>query len=820
VLQCLYAHPLWPQGFTYTSLQVNDGSCAWHTDGPNIGWSVDMSIGDFTGGRLMFDDEYHDIMLDPLLFNGKRWHKTEDFVGHRYVMIAFTHGLFWKLNPREMDRLSALGFPLPDPETVQMQNEGVLSCFLPISQPVEDMDVGVSNVVPRGLGAPKGLSMLAHFQWAQQFSNPLASDQIASMDSDLFEAVKFECTHEASVVDEFREAQWAKIEDLAARSVELQSDWLRNNGLDNDALGTQINGAFIVGLIHLVGYEEFDPTLESDIAGFPLVGKLPRSGPESIPTFPTNEEAIGIRELVEKRSLLNEFVVSSIKGTDFDEDLMNVALDEFDHGLSAEPSLVVPGDWSLFNFCRRIPIREERAHGWRTRPVDHFTENAGNGATIPQDKTIFDNIGVMVSIILLFLNYGITPRLWKRDIAKAFRRVLIALEHRQFACSVWKINDELWKLPHNGMPFGAVSANHAWHRVGSLIRFVLRRFFLAPAGRYVDDFFGANAEGISWTSGQITTMLSDIMGYPCEEKKSEDGVFSLNVLGATVAYDMADLSVTTVIEKAKAAKWSKYIAKHLGEGSMPPGAAEKMAGRVQAAVTMSQNKVGRAFVKPLYMQVYDPRPEITPLLQASLHWWMNYLEIRPPSKASLRLDRKEIIMWTDASGESRTLGVVAAVKVEGAWSYAYTYLRVPDEIWELLLDREDKQIGYQEFLAVALGMATFAVQNCLVTNYIDNDGVLGSILKGASKCHEVNLGIGKLLMDVAVGDIGFYVARVESKANISDEPSRLKFDLVELLGASYVEPVLPSWAFEVWSWPMEDVITFPHDGLTPLQAGL
>jgi hypothetical protein len=36
----------------------------------------------------------------------------------------------------------------------------------------------------------------------------------------------------------------------------VQVKWLSNNGLDNDALGIQITGAFIVGLIHLVGYEE------------------------------------------------------------------------------------------------------------------------------------------------------------------------------------------------------------------------------------------------------------------------------------------------------------------------------------------------------------------------------------------------------------------------------------------------------------------------------------------------------------------------------------------------------------------------------------
>jgi hypothetical protein len=63
-------------------------------------------------------------------------------------------------------------------------------------------------------------------------------------------------------------------------------------------------------------------------------------------------------------------------------------------------------------------------------------------------------------------------------------------------------------------------------------------------------------------------------------------------------------------------------------------------------------------------------------------------------------------------------------------------------------------------------------------------------------------------MGLAVGDSGLYVARMESKANILDKPSRVKFKLVELFGASYMEPVLPSWAVEVWSWPMKVLLSF------------
>ena len=108
-------------------------------------------------------------------------------------------------------------------------------------------------------------------------------------------------------------------------------------------------------------------------------------------------------------------VVDSIKETEWDEDLSILAEEEASIGVADTPSVVVDADWSCFSFCRRIPIREEREKGWRTRPVDHFTENGGNPATMPQDKTLFDGLEVLVAIILAFLNFQISPRLWKRD---------------------------------------------------------------------------------------------------------------------------------------------------------------------------------------------------------------------------------------------------------------------------------------------------------------------------------------------------------------------------------------------------------------------
>ena len=68
-------------------------------------------------------------------------------------------------------------------------------------------------------------------------------------------------------------------------------------------------------------------------------------------------------------------------------------------------------------------MRELRAEGWRTRSVDHLSENWLNAATEPQDSPQDDTIVMLLLLIALFLRLGRSPTLWERDVSLAFRRL-------------------------------------------------------------------------------------------------------------------------------------------------------------------------------------------------------------------------------------------------------------------------------------------------------------------------------------------------------------------------------------------------------------
>ena len=85
--------------FSYTSITVNKNFKSYpHLDKNNSGMSMIIAMGDFSGGRLIIDDNYIDIKNKKCYFEAyKQIHSTEDFSGDRYSIIYFTRSS--KINP-------------------------------------------------------------------------------------------------------------------------------------------------------------------------------------------------------------------------------------------------------------------------------------------------------------------------------------------------------------------------------------------------------------------------------------------------------------------------------------------------------------------------------------------------------------------------------------------------------------------------------------------------------------------------------------------------------------------------------------------------
>lgn len=78
--------------FEYTTIQINKNIlCPAHIDKNNIGLSYIIGLGNYEGGELVIENITYDIKNKWLLFDGKKIHWTNNFIGNRYTIIYYKH---------------------------------------------------------------------------------------------------------------------------------------------------------------------------------------------------------------------------------------------------------------------------------------------------------------------------------------------------------------------------------------------------------------------------------------------------------------------------------------------------------------------------------------------------------------------------------------------------------------------------------------------------------------------------------------------------------------------------------------------------------
>ena len=658
----------------------------------------------------------------------------------------------------------------------------------------------VSPFVHKGLGAPKGLSVMEQVALALGIDHPWRQWSRMALDADLIEAIEFELSHSPEEIDRYRTevADWLT---KAAQDLEEQRRiWCDSGPPQTHKLRSKLHGPLMQLLSDRIEYE--DPNLvEACRVGFPFFGELPPLAVSSKPCVPCVPK-YSPDELRASRTAHNDFVLSKLRELPYNEDIYPKTVEDSELGAMTPPGPLWPSMMHDRNFTRRIPVREQRAGKWRTRIVDHETESFVNPATQVCEAPRHDTLDVLCGIILMFLHAGVSPLMWKRDVSKAFRRVPIFHEHLDCTWTVWLALGQLFCAQHLGMCFGTISAGQAWHRVGGFLRTVLVRLFKVPVGRYVDDFFGASRPGLSKTGGWVLSLLAGCLGFPCDPSKDDDNTATMSVLGALVAVDDSAGAVTTRVSPDKAELWAADLWEVESLQMCSPGLAAKLAGRLSFAVTTAADRCGRAYVKVWHAQSHDPyrgnRASTRLLMAAS--WWRaysasNFVGIRSVSEHN----RVHIRTWQDAAGLSRKIAAVAYTPSGWFW----TEYVVEDVIWNQLSPRKDHQIGFQELLGVLLSLGTFEslIAGSLWTAFVDNDGVMFSLSHGGGGNPETNIAIGKVWLAFASLRICFYCARVESKANLADGPSRDHLAYIRQLKARYVVPRLPAWVYELWRHP-------------------
>jgi len=132
-----------PDYIPWTAIQVNHNyKTKKHIDGNNIGLSLAVSFGDFTGGELVVGDKDYQTKLHPVIFNGAlQEHFNRPIKGNRYSLVYFVSAPkkysdedIFKLHRKVLDEQRKIGNGLGEPfivggsaETDLFETGGVVS---------------------------------------------------------------------------------------------------------------------------------------------------------------------------------------------------------------------------------------------------------------------------------------------------------------------------------------------------------------------------------------------------------------------------------------------------------------------------------------------------------------------------------------------------------------------------------------------------------------------------------------------------------------------------------------------------------------------
>ena len=407
-----------------------------------------------------------------------------------------------------------------------------------------------------------------------------------------------------------------------------------------------------------------------------------------------------------------------------------------------------------------------------------------------------DGIDAFRHLVSWCMALGMLLGMFKRDVKSAYRRVPIRPDHLQFSGVVWSRQGRLWWSRHLTMPFGAVASVFAWHRLCSMLVAVCRQILYIMVLRFVDDMFGVSRQGLA-SPGKYISMVAQMMGIPCDEGKSADLMSEMAILGCKVSLNFSRRLIRVVITSDKTARYTQFITRILQDGVLTPSDASRLVGKLGFAVSTAADRQGRAFMKPLYAQIYNPtaRMELSPWARASLEWWRVYLTQTGEIWSSVRESRQVVQSWTDAAGD----GTIAAV-VHCGGKYFYTWAATPTWLIQALIPRANCQIEVLELAAVLLCLGTFGdlLQSRLWLSFNDNDAARGSLNRGTSGAEDMALLVGRFWMTTTKLQTGFFSWRVHTKSNIADGPTRNHWTAIRRLQAQFRPARFPRWVRNFW----------------------
>ena len=419
-------------------------------------------------------------------------------------------------------------------------------------------------------------------------------------------------------------------------------------------------------LLHILvkrnGY--VDSSIVDDMAlGMPIAGEIGVTGalkPRERPAETTLEEwTRGVPE--RNKEVIDR--VGRFRNSTMGPECWEKTRKEIDDGWLTHPVPLTPVIAESICLSPRFAIPEYRGAGQRkVRIIDDLRASGVNAVTSMRDTAVPDSLDCVLALEVYFrlASPGCVLKAASTDFCHAYKTIGIAPGQERFSAVLLGPPHGPLLVSHlKTQPFGSTRAPGNWGRVTALSQWILTTYFHVHLPIYVDDCFVIElAETIESAVNCVHT-LAELCGFRLD--KDQAPAESIVMLGAQVTFTAEGVSAALLENKRDILVTD--LEKIIEAGTLTPGQAAKMRGRLGFAQGLMFGKFGRVQMQPFTNRQYSRALKGPHLLNGELRevipWWVHVLRNIAP-RQTMMPGPKPVLVYCDAAGCGH-LGVVIFV---------------------------------------------------------------------------------------------------------------------------------------------------------------
>jgi hypothetical protein len=309
---------------------------------------------------------------------------------------------------------------------------------------------------------------------------------------------------------------------------------------------------------------------------------------------------------------------------------------------------------------------------------------------------------------------------------------------------------------------------------------------------YYDDYPAITPLSLAANTQMTMRVLFDLLGWQVawgDEKKDLPFSQSFTALGVVIGLEhMKEKRITVANKPSRIKAMVELVEEVLSQQSLAPSLAAELAGKFNYAEGQIFGRIARPSLSVLFGVASGRVPRaMSGDLSTALRWLSERVARAAPRTLDCTGEQRPLLLFTDgaAEGVNRQDVTIGGVLIDTVTQITRFYGCAVDpslvRCWQS--GGSQQVIGQGELLPVLLSRRLWKeeMQGRRVFAFVDNDSARDSLVAAFSpSAHSMNIIYRFLEMDLSSVS-HFWFARVPSKSNIADGPSRLDFDEVSAL---------------------------------------